>query len=28
IANGAHVAGLATGLAMAFVDTLHGRKRA
>ncbi len=28
IANGAHVAGLATGPAMAFVDTLHGRKRA
>ena len=28
IANGAHVAGLATGLTMAFVDTLHGRKRA
>ena len=27
IANGAHVAGLATGLAMAFVDTQHVRKR-
>lgn len=27
IANGAHVAGLAVGLAMAFADTLHARKR-
>lgn len=28
IANGAHVAGLVVGLAMAFVDTLNARKRA
>lgn len=27
IANGAHVTGLAVGLAMAFADTLHARKR-
>jgi len=27
IANGAHMAGLAVGLAMAFADTLHARKR-
>ena len=27
IANGAHVAGLAVGLAMAFADTLNARKR-
>ncbi|MDK5706424.1 rhomboid family intramembrane serine protease GlpG, partial [Serratia nevei] len=27
IANGAHVTGLAVGLAMAMADTLHARKR-
>ena len=27
IANGAHVTGLAVGLAMALADTLHARKR-
>ncbi|MBJ3593428.1 rhomboid family intramembrane serine protease GlpG [Salmonella enterica subsp. enterica serovar Saintpaul] len=27
MANGAHIAGLAVGLAMAFVDTIHVRKR-
>ncbi|MDU3773466.1 MAG: hypothetical protein E7G45_22675, partial [Escherichia coli] len=26
-ANGAHIAGLAVGLAMAFVDSLNARKR-
>ncbi|TGB52940.1 rhomboid family intramembrane serine protease, partial [Escherichia sp. E4742] len=27
MANGAHIAGLAVGLAMAFVDSLNARKR-
>jgi len=27
MANGAHIAGLAVGLAMAFADTIHVRKR-